>query len=158
MNMFRIMALLVTLLSSVAFVNADERDETGALRSLGARLTTDNTGQAIAIDLSNAWLTNADLKKLAALPRLESINLSYTKITDEGLEHLAPLKNVKVLDLYYAEAVTDLGIAHLKHWRNVEHLNVRGTKVTSSLFEHIAKMSRLKFLDVGCSRVNDDLF
>ena len=71
---------------------------------------------------------------------------------------LAPLKNVKVLDLYYAEAVTDLGIAHLKHWRNLEYLNVRGTKVTSSLFEHIAKMSRLTFLDVGHSRVNDDLF
>ena len=57
------------------------------------------------------------------LPQLESINLAYTKITDLGLEHLAPLKNVKVLDLYYAESVTDLGIAHLKHWKNLEYLN-----------------------------------
>ena len=39
-----------------------------------------------------------------------------------GLEHLAPLEDVKVLDLYYAESVTDLGIAHLKHWKNLEHL------------------------------------
>ena len=76
---------------------------------------------------------------LARLPQLESINLAYTKITDQGLEQLAPLKNVKVLDLYYAESVTDLGIAHLKHWKNLEHLNVRGTKVTSSLFEHLAE-------------------
>ena len=92
------------------------------------------------------------------LPQLESINLAYTKITDLGLEHLAPLENVKVLDLYYAEYVTDLGIAHLKHWKNLEYLNVRGTKVTSSLFEHVSKMTKLRFLDVGHSRVNDDLF
>src|SRR5947208_12784977 len=122
---------------------------------LRGQVTRNRAGEIVGVDLSNAWLTDADLDKLVRLPTLESINLAYTKITDEGLERLAPLKNVKVLDLYYAEAVTDLGIAHLKHWRNLEHLNVRGTKVTSSLFEHIAKMSRLKFLDVGHSRVND---
>ena len=114
--------------------------------------------RSIGVDLSNAWVTDADLAKLARLPQLESINLAYTKITDQGLEHLAPLENVKVLDLYYAESVTDLGIAHLKHWKNLEHLNVRGTKVTSTLFEHIASMTKLRFLDVGHSRVNDDLF
>jgi internalin A len=125
---------------------------------LGGRMTTNSAGEVVGVDLSNAWMTDADLDRLARLPALEAINLAYTKITDEGLERLEPLKHVKVLNLHYAEAVTDLGIAHLKHWRNLEYLNVRGTKVTSSLFEHIAKMSRLKFLDVGCSRVNDDLF
>src|SRR4029079_13885394 len=75
-----------------------------------------------------------------------------------GLEHLAPLQNVKTLNLYYAEAGTDNGIAHLKHWKNLEYLNLRGTKVTSTLFEHIGKMGNLRFLDVAASRVNDDLF
>jgi Leucine-rich repeat (LRR) protein len=135
-----------------------EQEAKADLDSLGARYFRNNTGDIIGVDLSSAWLTDADLEKLARLPQLETINLAYTKITDLGLEHLAPLKNVKVLDLYYAEAVSDLGIAHLKHWKNLEHLNVRGTKVTSTLFEHVAKMTRLKFLDVGHSRVNDDLF
>jgi len=135
-----------------------EQEAKADLDSLGARYFRNNTGDIIGVDLSNAWITDADLEKLARLPQLETINLAYTKITDLGLEHLAPLKNVKVLDLYYAEAVSDLGIAHLKHWKNLEHLNVRGTKVTSTLFEHVAKMTQLKFLDVGHSRVNDDLF
>src|SRR5438552_2449333 len=139
-------------------IAAAENDLLAELDSLGARYSHNAAGEIIGVDLSNAWMTDADLEKLARLPQLERINLAYTKITDLGLEHLAPLQNVKVLDLYYAEFVTDLGIAHLKHWRNLEHLNVRGTKVTSSLFEQIAKMSRLKFLDVGHSRVNDDLF
>src|SRR6185437_9681165 len=125
---------------------------------LGGRSSRDSAGHVVGVDLRNAWITDADLEKLAGLPRLERINLGYTKITDLGLEHLAPLENVKVLDLYYAEYVTDLGIAHLKRWRNLEHLNVRGTKVTSSVFEHVAKMTQLRFLDVGYSRVNDDLF
>ncbi len=54
--------------------------------------------------------------------------------------------------------MTDEGIAHLKHWRNLEHLNLRGTKVTSSVFEPISQMKGLRSLDVGHSRVNDDLF
>ena len=81
---------------------------------------------------------------------LESINLSYTKITDLALEHLIPLKNVKDLNLYYAEYVTDNGIAHLKDWTNLEHLNLRGTKVTSAVFEHVcrhdeAQVARCRF-------------
>ena len=103
-------------------------------------------------------MTDADLAKVARLPHLQSINLAYTRITDQGLEHLAPLEHVKVLKLYYAESVTDEGIAHLKHWKNLEHLDLRGTKVTSTLFEHIARMTSLRFLDVGYSRVNDDSF
>src|SRR5205823_4375030 len=119
---------VATLLLLCTVASAD----TG-VRALGGHLSTNSAGEITGADFSNAWLTDADLAKLAMLPKLESINLSYTKITDEGLEHLAPLKNVKVLDLYYAEAVTDLGIAHLKHWQNLEYLDVRGTKVTSTM-------------------------
>ena len=96
----------------------------------------------IGVDLSNTWVTDADLAKVARLPQLQSINLAYTRITDQGLEHLAPLKDVKALNLHYAESVTDQGIAHLKHWKNLEHLDLRGTKVTSTLFEHIARMTQ----------------
>ena len=92
------------------------------IAALGGRCVHNAAGETIGVDLSNTWVTDADLAKLARLPQLQSINLAYTKITDQGLEHLAPLKNVKVLNLYYAESVTDQGIAHLKHWKNLEYL------------------------------------
>src|SRR5437763_1900605 len=139
-------------------VLAAEKDPAAAVEALGGRLTRNAAGEVVGVDLSNAWLTDVDLARLAALPRLESISLAYTKVTDLGLEQLAPLRRVKVLDLYYAEYVTDLGVAHLKGWADLEHLNLRGTKVTSSVFEHVAKMTKLRSLDVGHSRVNDDLF
>ncbi|RPI77935.1 MAG: hypothetical protein EHM42_13420 [Planctomycetaceae bacterium] len=132
--------------------------ELGSLAALDLRIERCPAGQIIAIDLGDQWLTDADLKQLASFPALERIRLARTKITDLGLEHLAPLEGVKTLDLEYAEYVTDRGIAHLKHWRNLEHLNLRGTKVTSTVFEHVSSMKKLKFLDVGYSRVNDDFF
>ena len=135
-----------------------DQDVIVALDALGGQYSKNAAGEIIGVDLRHAWVTDADLETLARLPKLESINLAYTKITDLGLEELVPLANVKVLNLYYAEYVTDLGIAHLKHWKNLEYLNVRGAKVTSSLFEHLSKMTQLKFLDVGHSRVNDDFF
>lgn len=126
--------------------------------SLGGRCLQTDAGEITGVDLRNAWLTDADLEKLARLPNLESIQLGYTKITDLGLEKLTPLENVKVLDLRYAENITDAGIAHLRHWTGLEHLDVRGTKVTSSLFEHLSKMRKLRFLDVAHTRVSDERF
>jgi hypothetical protein len=156
----RVLALAFTWAAmSAAVVAAPGDDDLGQeLASLGAECTRNEAGDIVGVDLSHSWVTDADLAKLGRLPRLERISLAYTKIGDEGLEELAPLRNVKILDLYYAEYVTDIGISHLKHWRNLEHLNLRGTKVTSSVFEHISKMTRLRSLDVGHSRVNDDLF
>jgi hypothetical protein len=139
-------------------IGAAGDDPAAEIAALGARCIRNAAGETIGVDLSDAWVTDDDLAKLARLPRLESINLAFTKITDVGLEHLAPLGNVRVLDLDHAESVTDEGVAHLKHWRRLEHLNLRGTKVTSSAFEPISLMTGLRSLDVGHSRVNDDLF
>ena len=157
--MIRLSACVLVAALMTAPRSSDDVDASVAawIDSAGGRYTRSQAGEIIHVDLRNTWITDADLHRLAQLPRLEKINLAYTKITDLGLERLIPLKNVKVLNLYYAEYVTDLGIAHLKHWRNLEYLNVRGTKVTSSLFDHLAEMNHLAFLDVAHSRVTDDL-
>ncbi len=128
------------------------------LRSLGGRFACNAAGAITSVDLRHAWLIDADLKKLSDLSELESIDLASTKVTDEGLMQLRKLEKVRSLNLHYAEYVTDTGIAHLKHWTNLEHLNVRGTKVTSMLFEHLTNMVLLRSLDIGHSRVNDDNF
>src|SRR5215468_10493445 len=48
---------------------------------------------------SNAKVTDADLKALAAFKNLTTLILSDIKITDAGLRELAPLKNLTRLDL-----------------------------------------------------------
>ncbi|MCA9126219.1 MAG: hypothetical protein KDB22_04000 [Planctomycetales bacterium] len=137
---------------------ADEAVAKAMIESVGGSFSIDGAGHAVQVDLRNCWLTDVDVHQLGALTALQDLDLSYTKISDQALEGLASLENVRSLNLRYAEYISDIGIAHLKHWQNAEYLNVHGTKVTSSVFEHIASWHRLKFLDVAHSRVSDELF
>ena len=73
----------------------------------------------------------------AQLKQLQRLNLSHTKITDLGLEHLRPLQNVTYLNCFYCEYVSDGGIAFLKQWENLEYLNLRGTEVTEKVYDDL---------------------
>ncbi len=126
--------------------------------ALGGSYTANATGVVTSVDLRNAWVTDADLRKLCDFPWLERIHLGYTKITDRGIEQLSPLQQVRELDLAYAENITDVAMTHVLGWRNLEHLNLRGTKVTSFVFEHISQLRGLKSLSVAHTRVTDDRF
>lgn len=113
---------------------------------------------ADTVDLSASWVTDADLAGIAAQKDLRRLDLSHTKITDLGLENLKPLQHVRELSLYYAEYITDDGLAHLRHWKELEVLNLRGTRVTSKVFEHLAHMTGLRELDLGFTQINDEGF
>ena len=128
------------------------------ITSEGGALTRDAEGHITEVDLTSTWITDADLEKLSQLPHLSRIILAHTWVSDLGLEHLRPLENVIHLNLYYAEYITDGGVAHVKNWSKLEHLNLRGTKVTSRVFEHVGSLTTLKSLDIGFSRVTDDGF
>ena len=128
------------------------------VEGLGGKAKANAAGDLVEVDLRHCWLTDPDFKRIGQMPQLQSIQLGYTKVTDQGLEYLKALTQVRVLDLYYAESISDAGLAHLKNWQHLKSLNVRGTKVTSTLFDHLVAMPELEELDVGFSRVNDDNF
>ncbi len=128
------------------------------VQSLGGRIERDSQGIIRAMDLKHAWITDADLHRIGAIETIEMLDLGYTKIDDEGLERLKKLTTLRSLSLRYAEYITDIGIAHLKNAKRLEHLDLRGTKVTSSVFETLANFPALLSLDIGFSRVNDDYF
>jgi Leucine-rich repeat (LRR) protein len=151
--------ILTLCLCTAAFPAVAPQDSVAAwIRNAGGSLQKNQAGQIVEVDLTSTWITDDDLARIAALTGLRKLNLSYTKITDLGLEHLRPLRNVTWLNCYYCEYLTDSGIAFLKQWSNLEYLNLRGTEVTSRVFEHISHMKKLRSLDVGFSRVNDDGF
>lgn len=118
----------------------------------------DSAGEIVELDLSGAWVSDADMAKVAQLRHLRKLNLSHTKITDSGLERLKPLANVTDLDCYYAEYLTEDGIAHLRDWKRLERLNLRGTKVTSKVFDSLAKLASLRSLDIAFTQIEDEGF
>lgn len=155
-----VIVALATACLTVASPAAPEGQETieAWIHSLDGSFVTNDAGAVVEVDLASAWITDADLAKLASLTELRKINLAHAKINDIAFQYLKPLKHVVSLNCFYCEYLTDGAIAYLKEWENLEYLNVRGSEVTSRMFEHIAGMKKLRVLDVGFSRVNDNDF
>jgi Leucine-rich repeat (LRR) protein len=111
-------------------------------------------GQA-ALDLSAGWLRDSDLDRVAGRKEVERLSLAQTRVTDAGLERLRDLRALRELDLYFAEFITDDGIAALKGIAALERLNLRGTRVTSRVFEAISHFRELHTLDVSYTQIDD---
>jgi len=77
-------------------------------------------GNAVAIRLTNAEITDAELESLADVPTLESLAISSAQITDD-LTHLRGLRSLEV-NCLGGVPVTDTGLAHLKGLTKLESL------------------------------------
>ena len=68
---------------------------------------------------------------VAQFRALHDIDLSYTKITDDGLKHLRDLPHVQTLYLTSTQ-VTDKGMVYLNNMKLLSHLDVSDTRVTDA--------------------------
>ena len=91
--------LVVTLCCFVAppIVRADPTEDAviKAIKQLHGRV--EQNGKVV--DLSGTEVTDAELKVLAALKDLTTLNLFHTRVTGAGLKELAALKNLTTLHL-----------------------------------------------------------
>lgn len=125
------------------------------IEDAGGRATRDAAGRIAAIDFRASWVTDADLRKLSQLPALTMLNLSLTRVTDQGMQELRNLSGVVDLDLRFAEYVTDEGVAAIKNWKKLKRLVLHGTKVSDTSLDHIAGISTLETLDLGSVMLTD---
>ena len=118
--------LVVTLCCFVAppIVRADPTEDAAikAIKQLGGKV--EQNGKVV--DLSSTQVTDAELKELAALKNLTTLNLSETKVTDASLKELADLKNLTTLNLSETR-VTNAGMKELAALKNLTTLYLRGT-------------------------------
>jgi Leucine-rich repeat (LRR) protein len=139
------------LISICVALTADSDWITGA----GGVITRDRAGHITGVDLRSSWVTDSDLSHLAKLPHLTHLDLSLTRITDHGLQQLKDAPGIVELNLYYAEQITDEGMAAVKGWKKLKRLNLRGTKITDTTLEHLANVTTLESLDVGFAQITD---
>jgi len=129
--------------------------EPGWITSLGGRVVQDPSGRVTAVTLASTWVTDADLEGLKQLPSLERLDLSHTRITDQGLLRLRSCTSVRDLDLYYAEQITDEGMAAVRDWMKLERVNLRGTKITDTTLQLLATLPAIRAVDVGYAQITD---
>jgi hypothetical protein len=76
-------------------------------------------------------ISDADLASLRALPTLRAINLSQTRVSDDGMQHLIGATRLEFLILDQTQ-ISDAGLTILQELRNLRMLGVQGTRVTDA--------------------------
>ncbi len=94
-------------------------------------------------------------RHLAALKNLESLDLVYCPVNDEGLKELHGLTKLRRLLLRDA-VISDDGMRNLGGLVNLEQLDLGGTKITDAGIAHLKGMTKLKKLDLLGTALSDD--
>ena len=105
--------------------------------------------------VSQTQISDLGLEHLAALKSLEKLDLSEnSQIFDGGLMHLSGMTQLKWLNLWRV-AISDLGVMHLAGLTNLEWLNLDNTQLSDSGLPHLAEMTNLTFLHLGSTFISD---
>jgi len=110
----------------------------------------------IAVRLRGTWVTDTELLDLAQLPKLQRLDLSHTRITDEGVLHLRSAREIRDLNLFYAEQVTDQGMTAIRDWKKLKRLNVRGTRVFDGTLAIVSGLPQLEALDIAYTQITEN--
>jgi hypothetical protein len=83
------------------------------------------------VSLSGARITDTDLMRLRAFPRLRALYARRCRVTDAGLVHLRELVHLEELSLH-STRITDAGLEHLRGLTQLQVLWLRNTQVTDA--------------------------
>src|SRR5438105_3614571 len=88
----------LTLVAPAARADDAEDKAVAFVEKLGGKVTRDEKlpgKPVVAVNLRNTFVKDADLKELAAFKSLTTLDLSGNPgVTDDGMQHLVPLKNL----------------------------------------------------------------
>ena len=125
------------------------------IEDAGGTVMRDSAGRITGVNLRASWVTDTDLRQLLELPHLSYLDLSLTRITDQGMQELKNAPGIVELNVSFAEYVTDEGLGAIKSWKKLKRLNVRGTKVSDTTLEHVSSIKTLESIDFGSALVTD---
>jgi hypothetical protein len=107
--------------------------------------------QTLQLDGLNLTITGTGLAELKSLQRLY---LWATKVNDESVKTLAGLKGLQILDLSSTQ-VTDAGLKELRGLTNLQRLFLGGTDVTGTGFKDLGALTDLQTLNLEQAKVTD---
>jgi Leucine-rich repeat (LRR) protein len=126
------------------------------------------------VHFSNGQLSDKSLAVFGQMPGLKTLSLQGNSFGDDGLKHLAGLKELRALyvgmnrqtikdagvqslsgltalehlDLQGA-SLTDKGVAALKHLKEMRSLDMNGPAITDESVEYLLGMTKLQHLNVS---------
>ena len=129
--------------------------DTNWIAGLGGKIQRDSAGRIVAVNLRGTWISDVEMMELAKLPDLERLDLSHTRISDEGMLNLKPAPKIKELKLFYSEWITDQGMTAIKEWKHLNRLDLRGTRISDGTLELVSHLTGIEALDIAQTEVTD---
>ena len=106
------------------------------------------------LNIGNPGITDADVKTLSGLPKLQQLGLMGAPVTDDALAVVKTLPALRVLNVCQTK-VTDTGLENLEGLTQLEYIGLKGTAITNAGLEHLKGLTGLKTLHLGDTRVTD---
>jgi len=134
-----------------------------ALRALRVPVATTDDGVKYIVSalpkletliLQETKVTNASLPTLAALKKLTNLYLVATPVTDDCWKVLAAFPALVKVSLSYT-SVKGEGIKQLAAIQSLRELDLQNTAVTDSAIDELAKLTTLETLSVGNTKLTD---
>jgi beta-lactamase regulating signal transducer with metallopeptidase domain/Leucine-rich repeat (LRR) protein len=95
----------------------------------------------------------AELPKYAEHCQLKTLNVSNTKVTDKGLEHLKALKNLRSMYLDGTK-INGSGLVHLKS-PIIKSIHLKGSSVTDAGLESVKDMPAMRYVFLNDTNISD---
>ena len=107
-----------------------------------------------SLELSGTKVTNNGLDALVPHETLETLALANTAVTDVGMQSIGKLKNLKVLDLSGCK-ISDNAIPALLELQSLDHLVLNETDITDTGCNEIAKIASLTKIFLNTTSITD---
>ena len=95
-----------------------------------------------------------DVRLIAQCPKLRSLDLAESRITDRSLEHLAGMSSLEWLSLARTQ-ISDDGMAAFGKSSSLRRLDLSGTRITDETTTQLGQMTSLEDLSLDQTVVTD---
>lgn len=104
------------------------------------------------LELPGAKVTDKGIAVLSKFPRLTSVNITSTQVTNEGIKVFASMPLLEELALSGTK-VTDVGVASISDHPSLKSVRLANTAITDESLAMLDKMANLEVLDISYTPV-----
>jgi internalin A len=148
-------AVMLAASLTVCAADAPQADIAHTVESLGGTVVRGPDGNIVEVSLARTGATDNDLERVVQIKGLKRLDLSFTYVTDVGIERLRELPQLEELTLDATEALTDASTSYLRANKQLRKLVLRGTDITDVGMPALATLTNLKSLDLSQTMIGN---
>jgi len=154
-HLFAASAIVLTGSVTVRAADTPQAAIAHSIETLGGAIVRGPDGNIVEVSLARTGATDNDIERVVQIKGLKRLNLSFTYITDVGIERLRELPQLEELTLDATEAITDASTSYLRANKQLRKLVLRGTDITDVGMPALATLTNLKSLDLSQTMIGN---